>query len=294
MSPDAREDRTFLVFQMAKVASRSWIKLLSETFPAARIAHFHSISRTSITRAEEVVAASGPLQTIKHLTLPRLGRPPESIQGDIRDHRWVGPPVTIISGIREPVARAASLVGFLSNRLGYRPWPVTVRDGGSPQSLRALFFRALRVAQGEDAEGDSMLRLLAHAVADYRRWFREELEPAFGLDISEATYEPEQCALCLRRSNEILVYRVEDLLDPERSERLLDTASRVLGVRLSAVPQDDATHEQRYRQLYKAFVQELSLSRSDLDWFYDHETVARFYTPDEVEGFRARWSAAGR
>lgn len=248
------------------------------------------MSRFSLKRIDDVIDRTGTEQTIKYLSLPRLGRPPPPIEQYVRDGLWVGPDVDIVAGMRDPVARAVSVVAFLSNRLGYLRHPVTVRDGGTPEALRQLFFHVLRAAQEERHGGDTLVELLAHAVFDYRRWFDDELGTGFSLNVQSARFDRDAAALMLRGTHRLLVYRVEDLTDPEASRRLAVAASDMMGANLPPVPAENVTGETRFRKFYEAYRQGLRLSPDDLDWFYDHRVIRQFYTPAEIETFRARWS----
>ena len=282
--------RIFLVFQMAKVASRSWSSLLHREFPDALVSHFHAISPTRISKIESLVAAEPPIQTIKHLTLPRLGRPPPHIMDYVAQGRWIGPPVTVVTGIRDPVARAISAVGFLCNRLGYERFPVTPRDGGTADNILTVFHRALSVARGQDSGGDTLITLLAGIIRDYDLWFAEELAPAFDFDITNEAFDHETRALLLNGSHKALIYRMEDLKHPSTCTQLLQTASGFLGKALQQFPAAGQSHETRYQVLYKQATEQLRLSQEALDWFYDNPTVTKFYSHEEISEFRTRWA----
>jgi hypothetical protein len=288
---DGLTERPILVFQMAKVASRSWFMMLEEAFPFRKVHHFHSISPFSLGQIDDVVARKGPEQTIRYLSLPRLGRPPQTIAHLAHQGVWHGPAVDIVAGMRDPIARAASVVAFLSNRLGYLRTPVTVRDGGGPETLRALFFNVLRAAQRDRYDGgDTLVETLTHAVFDYRRWFNEELRAGFGLDVTTTHFDRDAGALTITGQHNLLVYRVEDLGDPKVARRMMATADKVLGGTLSAVPAENTTGEARFQRLYRAFLADLHFEPADLDWFYDDDTVRHFYSAAEIAAFRARWS----
>ncbi len=279
-----------LIFQMAKVASRSWSALMHDTRPDALISHFHAISAKRLNKIARLVAAEPPVQTIKHLTLPRLGRPQDNIAAHIKDGQWHGPPATIISGVRDPVARALSAVGFLCNRLGYTPFPVTPRDGGTPENILKVFHRALEAARTGDDGGDTLITLLAGIIGDFDIWFEEELHAPFGLDIRSVPFDDRAQALLVHGRNQTLVYRMEDLKAPETRDRLLRTAGALFGTPMPSFPDAKVAHEQRYQALYAQVTRSLRLGPSDLDWFYDNATMAHFYTPQEIDGFRRRWA----
>lgn len=288
---DVVRTRPILVFQMAKVASRSWMQLLQQTFPERDVVHFHSITEKSAEYIGEIERLTGPAQTIKYPSLPRLGRPPERIARFIRNGRWIGPNVDILAGVREPVARAISAVAFLSNRMGHTRHAVTVRDGGSPETLRSLFFEVLRMARGPQPEQweDTFVQMLGRVLHAYRNWFAEEMEPGFGIDVTKAEFDRDARAMVVDGPCRLFVYRVEDLLDPEAHARVVDAASRFFGRELGAVPPQNTAGEARFRELYRPFAQSISLTADELDWFYDCQTVGTFYTPEEVAAFRRRW-----
>ncbi|WP_071673447.1 hypothetical protein [Nioella nitratireducens] len=279
-----------LIFQMAKVASRSWAALMRETCPDALISHFHAISAKRLEKIAKVVAAKPPVQTIKHLTIPRLGRPQDTIAAYVKDGQWHGPPATIISGVRDPVARALSAVGFLCNRLGYTPFPVTPRDSGSPENILKIFHRALDAARNGDDGSDTLITLLAGIIGDFDIWFEEELHAPFGLDIRTVPFDHTAQALRVYGRNQALVYRMEDLKTPEAHAKLLRAAGALFGKPMPCFPDAKVAHEQRYQALYAKVTQSLQLSPSDLDWFYENATMAHFYTPQEIDGFRRRWA----
>jgi len=280
----------FLVFQMAKVASRSWSNLLHRDFPHALVSHFHAISNKRVGQIEQLMAAQPSVQTIKHMTLPRLGRPQDEITGFVSDGRWVGPKATVVTGVRDPVARAISAVGFLCNRLGYKPLPVTPRDGGTAENIIEVFHRALAVARGHDTGEDTMISLLAGIIGDFDLWFNEELYSAFDLDITTTDFDREARMLSVSGTHKVLVYRMEDLTDRVACTRLLDTASQFLGRKLGHFPGSNTSNEARYQSLYRQVTQSLRLPQDMLDWFYNNPTVTRFYTDEEIASFRARWA----
>jgi hypothetical protein len=280
----------FLIFQMSKVASRSWLNLLKATVPDSTLAHFHTISEARIAEAERLATMQGDSQTIKHLTLPDLGRPRGSILQFIEHGKWVGPRTRIIAGVRDPVARAISAVGYLCNYLGYTKLAVTPRDGGTAENMAEVFYRATRMAQGTDTKDDTFITLVAVTLSYSYLWFREELAPGFGVDITDVPFDHQARCLTVNGPHQLFVYRVEDLMDKNAEQRMLESASEFIGKRVTSFPKHDASKESRYQALYSDFKNSIRLSDDDLAWFYDNEVVEKFYTPEEIETFKSRWA----
>lgn len=294
MSDDG--NNMILVFQMAKVASRSWVKALRDQCSDKQVFHFHSVSSKSLTLFDEIMRAKGDRQTIKYLkTIPArfIGTPSGEIAPLFDCGTWRGEKTNLIAGVRDPVARAVSAVGFGTNYLGYTRQNVTVRDTTDVANLTDLFFKVLRVAQDlEDADEDSLVRYLAYLLSDYRYWFQDELRGAFGIDVSGTEFDFDKSALVDVGQHRALIYRVEDLGHPERGKSLITTTNRLFGCNLDHIPPDNKKGEQRFYAFYKRFVDSVRLSGVDLDWFYDHPVVEKFYTEDEVAMFRKRWAVS--
>ncbi|KAB7615948.1 hypothetical protein F9L33_04075 [Amylibacter sp. SFDW26] len=285
-----KQSRIFLIFQMAKVASRSWYQLLSHNFPDAMISHFHVISTKRTTKYHELAAAKPPSQTIKHLVDRGLSCPDARATEFIEEGCWVGPPATIITGVRDPVARAISAVTFLGDRYGYERLPIAQRDNATPENVLEVFHRALAVARGQDACDDTFVTLLAEMIGSYDLWLEEELSPAFGFNFESVAFDRNAGAILLDNIHKALVYRMEDLKVPLAHERLMRTASMFIGKSLSHFPSPNQGNETRYQAFYKQVVSQLCLSDDELDWFYNNDTVKKFYTEEEVGVFRKRWS----
>lgn len=290
LSDPSPDTAPILIFQMAKVASRSWRRLLESTFSDREIENFHVISPKTVDMMSAVQTAQGPQQTMKYVDGLDLGRAAPSLEKYFKDGVWIGPPVDIVTGVRDPVARAVSAVGHMSNRVGYSRLPVTVRDGGTPANLNALFKTVLRAAR-EGADGsDTFVYFLSHMITHYRTWFQEELAPAFGADASAIPFNHAERHMLIEGRNRVLLYRVEDLADKEASALVQRAASSFFGREVGAVQPEDESREQRYKAFYREFVRTIRLTSDELDFFYEHPMVTDFYSLEEIGAFRRRWS----
>ena len=48
-----------------------------------------------------------------------------------------------------------------------------------------------------------------------------------------------------------------------------------------------------YASLYRDFLQEIQIPDWYLDYYYNSAFVKHFYTPEEIAGFREKWSKPG-
>jgi len=128
-----------------------------------------------------------------------------------------------------------------------------------------------------------------------RRWFDEELRAAFGFNIRAANFAPgpvprlanigPQCRL--------LVYRTEDMRAGTPANRvLMRCATSLLGKEIGVLPPTNEAAARRSGPLFEAVRHSISLPGSLLDRIYGDEMVRLFYTDEEIEAFRDRWSNA--
>ena len=279
------------VFQMAKVASMSWMRLLMTVFPDSEVNHFHFVSSEKAAFIRDIKETSGPTQTIKFLPMSRrLGSPPASVAEALETGRLPQTPATIVAGVRDPVARAASLTCFSGSFMGHRERGLSVRDGGKAEDLLWAFHRGVTAAREGRDYYDTFFRLLGRSIGDYRTWFVQELRNNFGIDINTAEFDRRSACLVINEGPvRLFLYRMEDIGDPARKERVLSSAAEFFGKDLPDLPSENQSSKRRSGELDKTFRELICLERPVLDWFYDCDVVRQFYTEGEVAQFRKRW-----
>ncbi|MGI8840519.1 MAG: hypothetical protein ACR2F8_07050 [Caulobacteraceae bacterium] len=291
-----------VVHQMAKVGSLAWVE-------AARSAagrggseplHAHYLTETNLAAFEAILAAKGAANTILHplvaRLIPRNGR---KAAGEIAAARARGQPVKVITGMRDPVARSLSVAGFLADFCGRAGGALSARDGADAAAVVA-FVGDLWEAVLADAEpAGSFERLAWRMVGAYRTWFDEELAAVFGLDLLAARLPPGApwpAGGGARRLSaagvELLAYRAEDMGDgaPGRPA-LLAAGAAFLETPGVALPALNTAATRRSWPLYAETRARFRLPAAQLAAIYAAPAVRAFYAPEEIAGFKARWSA---
>ncbi len=175
-----------------------------------------------------------------------------------------GRPLRIISPFREPVARNVS--SFFHSLDYYMP----------------------EVDRGADVPIDDVatafLRRMNHDVCP--RWFLDEIYEPFGIDVYQTPFDHDRGFTTFRRDHvELLVLRF-DLPD----ERKAEIVAAFLGVETFEIVRTNQAADRADATLYKRFCREAALPRDYLDYQYATPFVRHFFTPDQIESFRARWS----
>ena len=279
-------DNPTLVLTMAKVGTRSMLRTLG--------GHIESelVMGHSLNRMKEKSDRSSAIDTIKY-PVQRIRTPmQEKLHGLgsgtwINDGQWFGPKANIIAGVRDPVARAISYVGFFSNKTGYKPYGVTVRDGGSVESLKKLLNTSIDAAMSDhEIIDDSLINFFCQGIRSYDSWFDEVIHAGFKESVFDYNFDFDKKCLSIEGQNRIFTYRVEDL----SHSNMLSNLGRFLGISIESVPQDNKSGEGRFMSLYNAFKSQITLDEHILEWFYGSKTARFFYTPEELNAFRLRWS----
>ena len=281
-----------LVFQMAKVASVSWYEAIRQALPQRPVHHFHYASPAVLAFIASVRDVEGERQTIAHRNMfRRLGLPGPELLAMLGEKGWKGPPVRIVAGIREPMARSLSVLQHGADFLGHTRLALTLREGGTAENLLRIFNHGWRQALGQDAAEDSFSRFLGFGFAHYRTWFAEELQATFGLDAMAGTFDRSSGVMRLENGEHAaIVYRVEDLPDAVRRKSVLAAASDLLGARIEDLPTLNAAEGRRSRDLYKSFQAIARLPAESIAQIYAAPILHKFYSAEEITAFKARWT----
>jgi hypothetical protein len=207
---------------------------------------------------------------------------PAFLEREEAEYRWTGrpwrnwdaqrllrtPPTAdapwhVITLVREPLAQTVSAFLQPGVRRGYLHAGVTVDE------LVERF-------------GDRFDRLPLH-------WFESHLEPTLGLDVYSTTFEPSRGYTVVDSpSVRLLVLRCEDLgAAPAGITELLDRSVDV------TVPRLNVGADKDYAGIYDELRAALRPTDEQLQRAYGSRLVRHFYSPVEIDRFRALWTNPG-
>jgi len=281
-----------LVYQMAKVASRSWLAAASGLGTGEDTVHVHFLREENLERIAAALAVPPPRQTVANMVLPRnLGDNGRRSRQKLADARLRREPIRIICGMRDPVARSVSLLIFMAYFYGHQQRPLNPRSQMDPAYVIATLEQLwLRVLENEEPK-DSFDWLTWFIAGAYRWWFENELRPSLGFDIYAEPFEPANGAQFQSFGDaQLLAYRVEDMSTGAASgPALLASASRFLDAPIE-LPVANAASGRRSRELHTRVLGGFRLPRDRLDQIYDCASVRHFYSESEIAAFKLRWA----
>jgi hypothetical protein len=174
-------------------------------------------------------------------------------------------PWTIITGVREPVARSISAF-FHAGERSEAFDPLLEADdidlGAVVERWESTYWSAAR-----------------------RDWFIDELRAVTDVDVyaepfphadGHTTYETTNTRVLLVRNEDI------DRVGPAALAAFLDTP-------VAPPPGSNRARDKNYAGLYERFMADVKISGEILDHAYESRVAIHFYTPEERAGFRRRW-----
>ncbi len=288
-----------LVLQMAHVASSSWFEAVRTALPNAEVHHLHYLNPKTADRFAEQECRAGPTQTIANLTALRGFRArqsPNIRKEHIRNGRWNGTPVRIITAIRDPVDHAASTLFFYADFYGHTRLKLSHRDNVSPSTLAAFFVENWRAGLAGQMGPDTFEASLRHVFTRIGNWFLMEIDEVFGIDVTRFPFDRSRaCLLAANGATELLCYRFEDLpADGPAWPKLAASATSFLGSSITELPQRNVTANRRARFLYDEFKKELVMPKDLLEEIYSDPVAQHFYSAAEIAAFKYRWGGGRR
>lgn len=172
-------------------------------------------------------------------------------------------PVKLITPVREPVARNISAFFGNLKRYGYK-------------------------APYEEIDIDELLNRF---VNDYHHnipadWFEEQYKKPLGIDVFSRSFGFERGATVIASGRfEALLLRMEDP-NELREERIRE----FLGLKDFDLKSINVGDEKDYGDIYRTFKTRLILPLPFLDEMYSTKYVRHFYSDEEIEYYRTKWS----
>lgn len=117
-------------------------------------------------------------------------------------------------------------------------------------------------------------------------WFQSQLEPVFGIDVFATPFDAaEGYANYEAKRAKLLLIRLENLTACGET-----AICEFLGLDHFELVTSNVGRQKRYHELYAEFEQTVTLPASYLARMYDSRLARHFYTDEEIEGFRRRWT----
>jgi hypothetical protein len=257
---------------MGKVGSRTVFRSLADLPLAVPVYHAHFL--TNLDRLTEQVTQwyadpSGPLRAIREGRRARraLDKAPRQ-------------PCHLVTLCREPVARNVSL--FFHSLEGFHP---DARDRvysgkWGVKELTDLFLHQWR----HDSEVEWF-----DLYSDVQ-WLTLQFQEMSGMDVFGKPFPAQQGFQVMRRDRfSLLILRLEDL-----NRCAAQAFHEFLGIPNFRLIRANVGNQKWYGDVYREFMSQLSLPDAYLDRIYESRVARHFYTAEEIETFRAKWSRRPR
>ncbi len=251
-----------IIFQPGKVGSTSVHASLEKKYQelglSVPIHHAHILQNVDEQIEFVTRARADASNTIKKLMESKI------LYEQIQNHpemRW-----NVISLARDPVAQKVSAVFQLIDE--YIPNWQKLSEENLLGSLQKLLL------EKEEFEAGRL-----------DRWFEKQLNPVLGIDVLAEPFSRQNGFHIYRRGNlNLLIIRLEDL------DRIGGQVfHEFLGITDLKIVNTNIGAEKPYHRLYEQFKKK-PIPSAYLDSAYATKYARHFYTDEEIEAFRARWS----
>jgi hypothetical protein len=263
-------DSSIVVYQMGKVGSTTITETLRKLQLNQPIYHVHHLTKDGL-RIEELNASrrQRPALRQQHYWTGRYLRA-QLIAKARDDWRWY-----VVTLTRDPVAR--NLSGFFHSMRNSHP----------------KLFDQLGTTGEDELFPEIKAAFLHHHPHDRPLdWLDVELKNAFGIDVYDQPFPwSKGCSIIQSGNVRLLILRLENFSSciheafEDWLERPFDEVNVVSANRAEGKP---------YLNHYRNFQKWIVLPDEYLCRMYDSKFARHFYSPDELDGFRQRWSGQVR
>lgn len=246
--------RVVLVYSMPKVGSATMHRAIAQCTDRP-VLHFHNLTRAQLKADKRWWYEHS---SDHHLLWQWRGEYARARVTVDRRSRW-----DVVHGVREPIARTLSHFFHQGERAGYLSRDVAP-DDVDIERLRALYLdRRLWTTD----------------------WFRAEFQPGTGIDVYARRFPTDEgCAEYGNDRFRSLLVRQEDL-----ARVGAPALNRFLGTSTIELPRWNSAERKFYQPVYERFRSEVRLPEEVIERAYSSEQARHFYTPSELDAFRARW-----
>jgi len=256
LSSPRKDRRPILIYQFGKVASTSIYESIKRLNLEVYHSHFLQPKRLTISvqmwkdAGEEIPSAMG---TSLYL------------MKEVHNRNW-----DVISLVRDPVARNISAFFQILKLYAY-------------SFKNDTQYMQMDLDQKVDVLIREFFRKFNHE--DIFSWFDEEMKATFGIDVFERPFDQSiGYRVYERDGNRLLV------LQFERLSGLVDVIRNFLGLPEFELSRENVGETKDYAPLYKRFRERIRFDDAFLDRMYNNPFVRHFYSEEDIEAFRRKWS----
>jgi lipopolysaccharide biosynthesis protein len=254
-----------IVFQMGKVGSRSMVISLRNSLKHSsldvNVYHIHMLEGIDEYERQVVPQRKVPAPLIEHLDNCRKLK--AKIDAD-KFSRW-----NIISLVREPVSRNISTF-FQVLPEEFPDWRTRYETGNlTIQMLQDMFLSRTGIHQGAE------------------NWFEGQLRPLTQVNVFDLDFSKEKGYQIYENGSRfrVLLLRMEDL------DKVAKTAvKQFIGLDHFQLIRENESSNKDYFEIYEAF-KRFPFPADYIDRAYSSKYVRHFYTAEEIERFRRKWTA---
>lgn len=123
----------------------------------------------------------------------------------------------------------------------------------------------------------------------YAGWFDSQLKAVFDIDVFSSEFPKEKGYHIYRGERaDLLLIRLENLNDCYR-----ETFKEFLGIQDFRLINVNRAQDKAYYPVYRDFIENADLPADFVDKMLASEYARHFYSPEEIAGFRAKWTRGG-
>lgn len=265
-----------LVLTYAKVCTTSTSELLAACFPG-EVFNSHGLEswlHEPLAQALASRTAVQPNMPLFHTEAPGIAR-------RLAEAMATGEPVTIVSGVRDPIARSLS-VAMQNLEADFADCLASTAEA----TAEALAGRIADLWLRDTPDGDPNRTYLERMIRAPLIWFREEIEKPFGFDLRGEPFDRERgYSIQTKGSVRLLLFRHENA--PTAIQNGL--AELFPGMDFCLPHANDGTAKPT-GEIYHALKSRFRLPRPALEAIYAHPDVSRYYGADEIAAAIDRWA----
>ncbi len=203
----------------------------------------------------------------------------------------MGKKIKIVTAVRDPIAQNVSFFFQLNTRFCdiQEYW----KDGGDVQILWDAWiahvlgkkFRINRKSAEIRFEYMDYINQLLHNVICIQNFFEENFEKYNHINVYDYPFDRKKGYSIIKdRNTEVFIYQLEKL------NEIQNDLGQFLGIEDFRLTNDNVGSEKWYAPAYQQALKELKFSREYFEYCYDSKLVKHFYSEEDIDRFKCRWS----